>query len=180
MQWLWSWAPQEGEGWAVHRQLMFRCLPVFRELQSVLLSAPAAVLGAGILIPARPWPGEGHFALRSSGFYPARARHKGNECPWQKTGWCQDWILLNTYFLLTLMDYLLPGRASLWLTQAFTLVTVRKMELQESLIGRGHRAMPCACRRKKSKYVQRSCCSWTCCDWKGERMKLGYQTVQNI
>lgn len=41
---------------------------------------------------------------------------------------------INHLFLVTLLDYLLPGRARLWLTQPFFLVTMGWMELQESLV----------------------------------------------
>jgi len=45
-------------------------------------------------------------------------------------------LILNSishFFLVTLLDYLLPGRARLCLTQPFFLVTVRKTEPQESV-----------------------------------------------
>lgn len=89
--------------------------------------------------------GEGQFALRSSALGTERERVSPAE---GRMVLILNFI--NRLFLDPLLDYLLPGRARLWLTQQPSfLVTVRKWELQESLAQAEGRATPRAMEEKE-------------------------------
>lgn len=82
--------PEKGEGRAAPG---WPWLPWPRARSELLVAHMAASLEKRRLrawecSPLRgPHPKERQFALGSSGFYTEK-EHKGNERPWQKTGWC--------------------------------------------------------------------------------------------